>query len=398
MLIASTIIGLKNKIRPTPFMKVKSYSLIVYLLGISALLISCSNSGAQGPRQAQQPQSYPVLDLEPHSVTLSSSYPATLEGVQTIKIRPRVPGFIVEIPVNEGDLVEKGEVLFKLNDEEYRQQVQTAKVEVGRAKNQLQRLTPLAKQGIISEYNLKTAKLNLQAAEAALATAKQNLSYTTIKSPVDGVLGAIPYDIGSLVNSTIPTPLTTVSSISEMYAYFSMSERELLEMTLSVADEGGNKTLQQLIKEMPDVRFVLANDKLYNHKGNLELASGLINTSTGSAYFRAEFPNPQQILRSGGSGNVLIPIHLDSAIVIPKSATYEIQKKRFVYTATDSNTVESTEIQILPQSSKRLFVVTDGLDAGTTIITAGLGTLRDGAKIKPQPIDADSLYRVLSIN
>jgi membrane fusion protein (multidrug efflux system) len=379
-------------------MKIKSYSLIAYLLGISTLIISCSNSGAQNPRQAQQPQPYPVLEVSARSIILSSSYPATLEGVQTIQIRPRVPGFIVEIPVNEGDLVEKGEVLFKLNDEEYRQQVQTAKVEVGRAKNELQRVTPLAKQGIISEYNLKTAKLNLQAAEAALVTAKQNLSYTTIKSPVDGVLGTIPYDIGSLVNSTITTPLTTVSSIAKMYAYFSMSERELLEMTLAVADEGGNKTLQQMIKEMPPVSFIMANNQLYVHSGNLELASGLINTSTGSAYFRAEFPNPQQILRSGGTGNVLIPIYVDSAIVIPKSATYEIQDKRFVYTLTDSNTVEGTEIETLPQSTEKLFVVTDGLNAGNAIITTGMGRLSDGVKIIPQPVNADSLFNILTVN
>lgn len=382
----------------TPFMKAKHYSLIVYLLGISTLLISCSNSGAQNPRRAQAPQPYPVLELQPRSITLTTSYPTTLKGIQTIKIRPRVAGFITAIPVEEGDAVEKGQILFQINDEEYRQRVRTAKVEVQRAKNELQRLTPLAEQGIVSDYELESARLNLEAAKAALASAEQDLSYTTIESPVDGVLGRIPYEVGSLVNSTIVEPLTTVSDISTIYAYFSMSERELLEMALAVADEGGGRTLGQLISDMPSIRLEMANGLVYDQKGNLQLASGLIDTRTGSAQFRGVFPNPKEILRSGGTGNVVIPMHLDSAIVIPKSATYEIQKKRFVYTLTDSNTVEATEIQTLPQSTNKLFVVTSGLDAGSAIITAGMGRLRDGAKIIPQPVNTDSLYQALKVD
>lgn len=383
---------------------------MIYLLGISTLLISCSNSGAQNPQQARQPQPYPVLELQPRSITLTTGYPATLKGIQTVEIRPRVAGYITAIPVDEGAIVEKGEVLFRLNNEEYKQQIRTAKAniqaakaQVNSAENEVHRLQPLAKKGIVSEYRLESARYNLQSAKAALAqaqaaleNAKINMSYTVVKSPTDGVIGSIPYRIGSLVSSSITQPLTIVSDISKMFAYFSMSERELLEMALAVAGEGGNKTLQQLIKEMPDVSFVMANNKLYGHKGNLELASGLINTRTGSAYFRAVFPNPQQILRTGGTGNVLIPIHVDSAIVIPKSATYEIQKKRFVYILTDSGTAESVEIQTLPQSTERLFVITSGLNAGSTIITAGLSTLQDDARIKPNPVNADSLYQALN--
>lgn len=392
-------------------MKIKSYSLVIYLLGISTLLISCSNSGAQNQQRARQPQPYPVLELQPRAITLSTQYPSTLKGIQTVEIRPRVSGYITEIPVDEGDIVEKGQVLFRLNSQEYEQQIRTAraniqaaKAQLNTAKNEVNRLQPLAEKGIVSEYRVESAQFNLQSAKAALAqaraaleNAKISMDYTVVKSPTDGVLGSIPYRIGSLVSSAVPQPLTIVSDISEMFAYFSMSERDLLEMALTVADEGGNKTLQQLVDDMPKVSFVMANNKLYGHKGELELASGLINTSTGSAYFRAIFPNPQRILRSGATGNVLIPFHLDSAIVIPKSATYEIQKKRFVYTLTDSSTVESKEIETLPQSTKRLFVVTSGLDAGSTIITDGMGTLRDGAKVIPQPVSADSLYRALSV-
>src|SRR5690625_2821832 len=339
----------------------------------SFFLVSCGGSGQQGmPPGSQQVQSYPVLDLNPRSIELTSTYPATLEGVQTVEIRPRVQGYIVEMPVDEGDIVRQGETLFRLNSEEYQQQVRSAEADVkaaqsaiNTAEDEVQRLSSLAQKEIISEYRLQSAKNNLQSqqaalaqAEAALENAQVNLGYTNVKSPTDGVMGNIPYRIGSLVSSTSTQPLTVISNISSMYAYFSMSERELLEMSQSIAgdgEEGG--TLQQRISSMPPANLVLADNTTYEHQGTLKLASGLINTETGSASFRAEFPNPQEILRSGGSANVQIPIQLDSAIVIPKSATYEIQNKRFVYAVTDSNTVESTEITTMPLSTKQLFVI-----------------------------------------
>lgn len=361
----------------------------------AVIIASCGNSNAKKRRRGQRVLPYPVLEVQPRSITLNSKYPATLRGSQTIQIRPRVPGFITAIPVSEGDVVEKGEVLFRLNAEEYQQQVQTAKVKVSQAKNNLEQIKPLVEQDIVSEFQLQEAKLGLEAAKAALITAKQNLSYATIESPVDGVMGKIPYKVGALVSSSITQPLTTVSDITTMYAYFSMSESELLEMALRVSGEGQNQTLGQLIAEMPPAQFKMANGMIYKKKGTLKLASGLIDTQTGSAYFKAVFPNPKQILRSGGSGNVIIPVPLDSAIVIPKSATYEIQKKRFVYTLTDSNTVESTVINTMQLSTPRMFVVTDGIKPGSTIITTGLSTLTGGKKIKPQPVNADSLYKAL---
>lgn len=384
------------------------------ILAIPAVLlwsVSCSNSSQQGADQSQQVQSYPVLEIQPRSIELISSYPASLEGLQTVEIRPRVQGYIVEMPVDEGDIVEKGEVLFRLNSEQYEQEVRSAeadvkaaKAAVETAKDEVERLNSLTDKEIISNYQLQSAKNSLQSqqaalaqAEAALENARVNLNYTYVKSPTDGVIGNIPYRIGSLVSSTISQPLTVVSNISEVYAYFSMSERELLNMAQNVADEGGNKTLQQRIADMPEVNLVLADNTLYDHQGTLRLASGLINTQTGSASFRALFPNPRQILRSGGTGSIQIPFQRDSAIVIPKSATYEIQNKRFVYVVSDSNTTESTEISTLPVSTKQLFVVQEGLAAGNKIVTAGMGSLQDGMEIKPQPVDNDSLYQTLTV-
>jgi len=378
---------------------------------LSIALVSCGGSTQQGPGRGQQVQSFPVLEIQPRSILLTSSYPATLEGIQTVEIRPRVQGYIVEMPVDEGDIVRKGELLFQLNSEQYEQEVRSAQADVEAARaaiktaeDEVQRYKRLSEQDIVSNYQLQSAKNRLESqkaalsqAEARLTNARVNLGYTKVKSPTDGVIGSIPYRIGSLVNSTITQPLTVVSNISKVYAYFSMSERELLNMAQNVAGEGGNKTLQQRIAEMPEVNLVLPDNTIYDHKGTLRLASGLINTETGSATFRALFPNPQEILRSGGTGSVQIPYQQDSTIVIPKSATYEIQNKRFVYAVTDSNTIESREVATRPLSTKQLFVVEEGLATGDKIVTAGMGSMQDGMSIKPDPVDNDSLYQALTV-
>lgn len=384
---------------------------ILLLFVTSLLTVSCGSSDEQGTQaNSQQVQPYPVLTLQPRSIQLTSSYPATLEGIQTVEIRPRVQGYIVDMPVDEGDIVREGQILFRLNSEQYEQEVRSAEADVKAARaaihtaeDEVQRLSKLAEKEIISEYRLQSAKNNLESQQAALAqaqatleNARVNLGYTNVKSPTDGVMGTIPYRIGSLVSSTTAEPLTVISNISQVYAYFSMSERELLEMSQNGSGEL-NTTLQQQIANMPEVNLILADNSIYNHQGTLKLASGLINKETGSASFRALFPNPKEILRSGGSANVQIPFRRDSAVVIPKSATYEIQNKRFVYTVSDSNTVQSTEITTLPLATKQLFVVEEGLSAHNEIVTAGLGNLQDGTEITPRPVNADSLYQELTV-
>ncbi len=390
----------------------KSYSSgITYLFVISLIplfLFSCGDANRQ--QGQQQVQQFPVLDLQPRSIELTSTYPATLEGKQTVEIRPRVPGYIVEMHVDEGDWVSKDQVLFTLNNEEYQQEVRSAKADIQAAKarvstaeDEVERLQSLVDKEIVSQYQLQSAKNELESNQAALAQAESrlknarvNLGYTMVKSPVTGIIGTIPYRIGSLVNSSIAQPMTVVSDISEVYAYFSMSERELLEMAQTVSSDGGNKTIQQQVAEMPEVNLLLADNTKYEHQGKLKLASGLIDRETGSASFRATFPNPQEILRSGGSGNVQIPFNQEAAIVIPKKATYEIQNKRFAYVVTDNNTVESREVSLLPVDTKQLFVVNEGLSKGERIVSSGIGQLDDGTKIQPKPVDADSLFQSLT--
>lgn len=377
---------------------------------VTLTIISCSDTNQQ--QNNQQPDRYPVLELQPRSIELMSTYPATLEGRQTVEIRPRVPGYIIDMHIDEGDWVEKDEVLFTLNNEEYQQEVRSAKADIQAAKarvstaeDEVERLQSLVDKEIVSQYQLQSAKNELESNQASLAQAESrlknaqvNLGYTEVKSPASGIIGTIPYRIGSLVNSSISRPMTVVSDISEVYAYFSMSERELLEMAQTVSGEGGNKTIQQRVAEMPKVNLLLADNSEYDHQGSLKLASGLINKETGSASFRASFPNPQEILRSGGSGNVEIPFGQDSAIVIPKKSTYEVQNKRFVYMVTDSNTVESQEVSLLPVTTKQLFVVEEGLLPGSKIVTTGIGQLEDGTAIEQNPINADSLYQELTVS
>lgn len=396
-------------------MKFKKFTVAGFLSVVATVffVISCgSGSGQSGPGQGQhQAQPYPVLRLQPRSIVLTSNYPATLEGAQTVEIRPRLQGYITDMWVDEGDLVYKGQVLFELNSEQYEQEVRSARADVeaaqaavNTAEDEVKRLRSLVEKDIISDYRLQSAKNTLESQKAALAQARArlqnahvNLGYTNVKSPAQGIIGNIPYRVGSLVSSNSQQPLTVVSDISQVYAYFSMSERELLEMAQSVAKEGGNRTIQQRIAEIPPVNLVLADGTLYNRKGTVKLASGLINTQTGSASLRAVFPNPEAILRSGATGNVQIPVEKESAIVIPKAATYELQNKRFVYTVTDSNTVESSEVQLAALSTPKLFVVESGLNPGSQIVTAGMDNLRDGTAIVPQPVDADSLYETLTV-
>lgn len=383
----------------------RKLSALCFITLLAAIFYGCSSTSGNRAEQ-RAPGNFPVLELQSKPIELTSSYPATLEGLQTVEIRPRVAGYITEMHVDEGDWVEKGQVLFSLNSEEFEQEVRSARANIQAAeasvrtsKDEVERLRNLVEKEIVSKYQLQSAENTLKSNEAALAqaearleNARVNLEYTEVKSPASGIIGTIPYRIGSLVNSNITRPMTVVSDISEVYAYFSMSERELLEMSKSLNGDEGNQTLQQRIAQMPKVNLVLSDNSTYEHTGNLKLASGLINTQTGSASFRATFPNPEEMLRSGGSASVQIPFRHESAIVVPKKSAYEVQNKQFVYVVTDSSTVESREISVLSLSTKQLFVVQSGLEPGERIIYTGTTQLDDGATINPQPVDADSLY------
>ena len=238
---------------------------------------------------------------------------------------------------------------------------------------------------------MQSKEAALAQANATLANATINLGYTLISSPVNGVVGTLPYKLGSLVSSNTAEPLTTVSNIAKIYAYFSINEKEALEFTKNTK----GATTAERLASIPPVSLILADGSEFQQKGRVETASGLINTQTGSVSVRATFPNPGNIIHSGSSGAVRIPATVDSAILIPQKATYEIQGKKFVYLLSDSGTVKSQEIRIRNNTGGQYFVVTEGLKPGDKIVLEGVATLREGATIKPSTINEDSLYQHL---
>ncbi len=394
---------MKHKSNSNIHMKATIQLSITFLLGI--ILASCNGTdekAAQAAAAAAAPQPYPVFAVSEQSTTLNSDYPATIEGIQDIDIRPKVDGFIEQIFVDEGAVVKKGQLLFRINAPQYEQQVRTAAAAISSAEAnvnaallQVNKTKPLVEKDIISKYELEAAQLTLQSrraalaqAKAELANAKVNLSYTSITSPVDGVVGSIPFKTGSLVNSNSAQPLTTVSNISKVYAYFSLNEKQLLDF----ANTYKGNTLGQQMKNIPAVSLVLADGNVYAQNGKIESINGQINTSTGSASLRATFPNPTAILKSGSSASVRIPQHVSNMILIPQKSTTDLQGKKFVYVLGDSAKVVSTPIEIMEITKGNFYVVTKGLKVGDKVVLEGFQSLKDGTKIKPVALNADSLY------
>ena len=348
-------------------------------------LFSCGGKNAQNG--GGMVREYAVMTLQPDSMEWYSNYPAAIKGKRDIEIRPNVSGFITDLRVDEGSVVRKGQVLFVIDTVPYKAALKVAETNVEKASTETARLTAenkreLQRRDIISEYDLQmaensyaSAKAQLAQAEAQLVNARNNDSYTRVISPLDGVVGEIPFRVGSLVSPSSATPLTTVSDNSEMYVYFSMTERQILEL---VAQYGAENFLQKL----PTVSLKLSDGSIYPLKGRIETVSGIIDTQTGSSNMRATFENPNRLLRSGGSGVIMIPMKNDHAILVPQKATYEIQDKKFVYVLNDDSTVTSTEITIASIDNGKEYMVTSGLKAGDRIVTEGVNTLKDGMTIK----------------
>ena len=371
----------------------------------SLFLFACGNQNKNNdetkPGDAPPPV-YPVFKVASQTATLKTEYPATLQGEQNIEIRPKIDGYVDKIYVDEGSAVKKGQLLFRISAPQYQQDVNTAnaainsaEADVSTAELQVKKTKPLVEKEIISKYELESAEYTLQTRKAALAqakaslfNAKTNLGYTTVTSPVNGVVGTIPYRLGSLISSTTTMPLTTVSNIGRVYAYFSLNEKQLLDF--SRENKGNN--LEEKLKQLPPVTLLLADGSEYPEKGKVETIAGLINTQTGSASFRATFPNPVGLLRSGGSATVEIPVTVNNAIVIPQRSTYELQGKKFVYLVNSSNKVVSTEIEVMSVAAGQYFVVTKGLKAGDTIIYESTSSLRDSSAIKPDMQPQNKVY------
>lgn len=365
----------------------KPQRMILFAMTLSCLLASCGKKGMTIEPNKQ----FAVQTLKPSNVELKSSYPTTIRGKQDVEIRPQVAGFITKLCVDEGATVRKGQTLFIIDQVQYdaavkqaEAAVKVAQANVANAELTTQNKRELHKKQIISDYELQTSenqllsqKAALAQAQATLVTARKNLSFTVVTSPSDGVVGAIPFRVGSLVSSSSATPLTTVSEISDMYAYFSLTEKELLNL---IRKDAGKKNMTD---NFPGIELRLADGSLYDQTGKVETVSGMIDPTTGSVTLRAAFPNPGHLLRSGGTGSVLIPYKMDNVIVVPQKATYEMQDKKFVYLLQPDNTIKSTEVQIFNVDNGKDYVITSGLKSGDKIVIENVSTLKDGQNIEP---------------
>lgn len=384
-------------------MKVNQFALLSLFI---TTLISCggnkNDQAAAAAGESSQVKEYKVLTLEPRNATLNTDYPASIQGQQNIEIRPKVDGFVEKIYVDEGAVVKKGQRLFKIDAPQYEQEVRTAtasvksaEADVSAANLAVNKVKPLVEKDIVSKYELESAQFTYQAslaalaqAKAALANARINIGYTLITSPVNGVVGSIPYRLGSLVGSNTTEPLTTVSSIGNVFAYFAINEKDLLSFNKEVA----GKSFADKLRTLPPVSLILSDGTLYDKKGSIQTVNGLINTETGSANARAVFPNPNGLIRSGSSATVRIPNEVKSALLIPQTATYELQNKRFAVVAGADNKAKTVNITVLPNAAGQFFVVEKGLKAGDKIVLEGVANLKDGTPIKANVVSNETVY------
>lgn len=355
---------------------------ILLMSALGALIINaCGKKEEQAP--APGPMPFPVQEIARQDATTYDEYTANLEGQQNVEIRPKVNGFIQKIYVDEGQQVRKGQVLFKLETQTRNQDAAAAKANVSAAQVEVDRLRPLVDRKIISNVQLETAKARLEQAKAAYSAIAADISYGTITSPVNGYVGSLPYKEGSLVSSASEQPLTTVSDTRMMRAYFSMNEKQMI--TFSRTFKGA--TLQEKLKNTPQVSLLLADDSEYEEKGRLETVNALVNAGTGTTEFRAEFANPQAVLRSGSTGVVRIPIEHKNVILVPQNAVFDMQGKQMLYVVNKDNTVKS-KIVTTAGTSGLDFIVSEGLEEGEMVVTEGTSKLKDGMAIVPQPVKA----------
>ena len=358
---------------------------IVYALLLSSfVLVSC-----QEKKQEKEAQVYKTMKVERSSQTVKTQYSATMKGKEIVEIRPQVSGLITKILTAEGQKVHKGQALFIIDQVPYQAALNTAEASLKSAKAaeataqlNYDSKKQLLDQQVISDFELQTAQQALLSAQAQVAqaqagvtNARNSLSYTVVKSPLSGVAGMIPYHIGALVGSNIAEPLISVCDESEMWVYFSLSEREVTDLSMKYG------SLDRFMSEMPDVSLLLSNGTEYGQKGRVDAVSGIVDASTGAVSLRAVFPNRDHLLRNGGTGTVVVSTVRDNVIVIPQTATFELQNKVFVYSVVDGKT-RQTEIEGAPLDDGKTYIVESGLKEGDTIIAEGAGLLKEGISIE----------------
>ena len=363
----------------------------ILLIAVLTVVLASCGGGKSGGKPNFGDNEYAVRTVQGQNADLQTTYPATIKGVLDVEIRPKVSGFITKLCVKEGQQVKAGQLLFVIDNVTYAAAVRQAKAAVNAAKAQLNtaRLTynnseKLFKNNVIGSYELQSSKnamesaaAQLAQAEAAYISAKQNLNFCFVTSPANGVVGDLPYRVGALVSASSQQPLTTVSNNSTMQVYFSMTEKDLLDMTKTA---GG---ISAAISSYPAVKLQLADGSIYNQPGKVATVSGVIDPTTGSVSMRADFPNPERVLKSGASGSIVVPHTATSAVVVPQDAVVEVQDKHFVYVVGKDNKVKYTPVEINSQNDGKNYIITSGLHIGDRFVVNGVSSLQDGMEIKP---------------
>ena len=334
---------------------------------------------------------YPTMTVTTQDVTLSQQYSARLTGRQIVEVRPQVTGNITRICIREGDAVKRGQTLFIIDQVPYRAALEvavaarrSAEAKLATARMNYENEQRLQEGLVVGDVSVQTMRNALLEAEAALAQAKaqernarNSLSYTEVKSPVSGVASMIPWHVGSLVSSSISEPLVTVADDHEMYAYFSISENQAIDL---ISQYG---SMDEFIRQAPGVGLLLSNGAEYPRKGRIDAVSGTVDASTGAVEIRATFPNDGHLLHNGGSGKVIVSTHRKDCIVVPQEATYELQNRTFVYKVVDGKT-KATPVETFRLNNGREYVIDKGLTKGDVIIAEGAGLLKDGIEVKSE--------------
>lgn len=364
---------------------------LIFLILIALLLAGCNTTTATPP--SAQPATLPVLAIETTLATTETEFPAAIQGTTDVEIRPQVSGTLDKIFVDEGAYVSKGQPLFKINDKPYTEQLNNALASQNAAEAaainaqlEVEKLTPLVQNKVISDYQLKTAKASLSIAKANVAQAKAmveaariNVGYTLIKAPVSGYIGRLPKKQGSQITPADPEALTQLSDVKEVYAYFSLGEDDFINFK---ADYSG-ATLNDKLKNLPPVSLVLADNSVYTEKGKIDMVDGQFDKTTGAITLRATFPNAKGLLRSGNTGKVRLSIKHENSLVVPQDATIEIQDKVFVFVVDQKNAVTKQPVTVTGKSGTD-YLISDGIKAGDRIVTKGFESLPDGTIIVPQ--------------
>ncbi|MCF2443592.1 efflux RND transporter periplasmic adaptor subunit [Dyadobacter sp. CY345] len=370
------------------------------ILGVAVLLYGCAQK--QEAPTTPPPPTLPVVEITSGQATTYQEYPASIEGKVNVEIRPQVDGYLDKVFVDEGAYVKAGQPLFKINDNPYREQLNNAKANLSAAQAsiinsqlEIDKLTPLVENKVISDFQLKAAKAanavaiaNAEQAKAVVGSAQINVGYTTIKAPVSGFIGRLPKKNGSLVSRADVEPLTQLSDVQEVHVYFSLGEADFIKFKAQY----DGATLNDKLKKLEPISLLLADQTVYPKQGKVDMIDGQFDKNTGAITLRATFANAQGLLRSGNTGKVRLSLQHESAVLVPQSATLELQDKVFVYAVGEGNKVKKLPITIIGKSGNN-YLIKDGVKAGDRIVSAGLDILQEGTVItpeKPKPVIAQN--------